>query len=53
MQHNPRLILYMDHKPLIGIIKNQDVSHIINPRISRLKERILTWRFVDITQERA
>ena len=51
-QHNPKLVLYTNHKPLIGIIKNQDVSHTINPRITRLKERILTWRFVDITHRR-
>lgn len=42
---SPDLTLGVDHKPLLGILNDDDISKIKNPRIRRLKERILQWAF--------
>ena len=42
---SPDLTLGVDHKPLLGILNDDDISKIKNPRIRRLKERILQWGF--------
>ena len=39
------LIIVTDHKPLLGIFNNRDLSTIENPRILRLKEKTLRYRF--------
>ena len=39
------LIVATDHKPLVGIFENKELSQITNPRIFRLKQRTLWWTF--------
>lgn len=39
------LIVGTDHKPLLGILCNKSMDQIDNPRILRLKEKTLFWRF--------
>ena len=34
-----------DHKPLLGILGNKTLEGIENPRIARLKEKTLAWKF--------
>ena len=40
-----KLIVATDHKPLVGIFENKELSQITNPRIFRLKQRTLWWTF--------
>ena len=40
------LIVAVDHKPLVKIFSDQSLDHIRNPRILRLKEKSLRYRFV-------
>ena len=40
-----KLIISTDHKPLIGILQNRELSTIQNPRILNLKERTLPYHF--------
>ena len=35
----------MDHKPLLGILNDKSLEAIDNPKILRLKEKTLVWRF--------
>ena len=39
------LLVSTDHKPLLGIFKDRDLSSIKNPRIQDFKEATLAWRF--------
>ena len=39
------LIVVTDHKPLLGIFNDRDLSSIPNPRISKLKERTFRYQF--------
>jgi len=39
------LIITTDHKPLLGIFCNRDLSTITNPRLLKLKSRSLRYRF--------
>ena len=39
------LIIVTDHKPLLGIFNNRELSSISNPRISKLKGRTLAFNF--------
>ena len=41
----PDLLISVDHEPLLGIFKNQDLNSIKNPRIQNFKEATLAWRF--------
>ena len=39
------LLVSVDHKPLLGIFNDRDLSTIKNPRIQDFKEATLAWRF--------
>ena len=39
------LTVGMDHKPLLGILNDKSLEAIDNPKILRLKEKTLVWRF--------
>ena len=39
------LLVGTDHKPLLGILNNKPMDTIDNPRILRIKEKTLAWRF--------
>ena len=41
----PNLIVVTDHEPLKGLFGDRDLSEILNPRIFRLKEKTLRYRF--------
>ena len=41
----PNLLIVTDHAPLLGIFGNRDLSKITNPRLFKLKEKILPFRF--------
>lgn len=41
----PDLLLAVDHKPLLGIFNHRDLESIKNPRLRKLKEDTLAWRF--------
>ena len=41
----PNLIVVTDHEPLKGIFGDRDLSKIQNPRLFRLKEKTLRYRF--------
>ena len=38
-------LLCTDHKPLLGILSDRDIDDISNPRLQRLKEKTLRYRF--------
>ena len=40
-----RLLVLVDHKPLIGLLKSRELGDIENPRLEHLAERCLRWRF--------
>ena len=40
-----KLIVGTDHKPLLGVLNNRSLESIDNPRLVRLKEKTLGWRF--------
>ena len=40
-----RLTVCVDHKPLLGILNNTALEKVENPRLRRLKEKTLCWRF--------
>ena len=42
----PNLIISTDHKPLLGILNDKPLEDIKNPRIVRMKERTLSYRYV-------
>ena len=35
----------MDHKPLLGVLNERSLESMANPRLERLKEKMLGWRF--------
>ena len=39
------LLVSVDHKPLLGIFNDRDLSNVKNPRIQSFKEATLSWRF--------
>ena len=41
----PNLLVVTDHAPLLGIFGNRDLNKISNPRLFKLKEKILPFRF--------
>ena len=40
-----KLLVCTDHKPLLGILNDKEIEKIDNPRLIRLKEKTLGWRF--------
>ena len=40
-----KLIIGVDHKPLLGVLNDKSLESIDNPRLMRLKEKTLGWRF--------
>ena len=40
-----KLMIATDHKPLIRILGDQELNDIKNPRLFRIKQRTLMWRF--------
>jgi hypothetical protein len=40
-----KLVIGMDHKPLLGVLNDRSLNSIDNPRLKRLKEKTLGWRF--------
>ena len=41
----PRLLVLVDHKPLIGLLSKGKVGAIDNPRLESLAEKTLRWSF--------
>ena len=41
----PNLVVVTDHAPLLGIFGDRDMSKITNPRLLKLKEKTLQYRF--------
>ena len=42
---SPNLLVVTDHAPLLGIFGNRDLGKIANPRLLKLKEKTLLFRF--------
>ena len=40
-----KLLLLVDHKPLLGLLSTRDIGEIENPRLLHLAEHLLRWRF--------
>ena len=40
-----KLTIVTDHKPLLGIFRDRDLSSVTNPRILKLKQRTLPYRY--------
>ena len=40
-----KLIVLVDHKPLLGLLTNRNLRDIENPRLMHLAERLLKWTF--------
>ena len=40
-----KLLVCTDHKPLLGVLNDRSLESIDNPRLLRLKEKTLGWRF--------
>ena len=38
-------LLATDHKPLLGVLSDRNIEDISNPRLQRLKEKTLMFRF--------
>ena len=41
----PDLILFTDHKPLVGLVRTVNLDLVGNPGLLRMLERMLRWRF--------
>ena len=41
----PNLLLVTDHRPLVKLLGNRELKDIVNPRLFRLKEKTLQFRF--------
>ena len=41
----PKLVVVTDHRPLLGILNKRDLGSIKNPRLRRIKEHTLDYRF--------
>ena len=44
----PNLIVTVDHKPLVPILNDRDLDRIPNPRVLKIRERSLPYRFTTI-----
>ena len=42
---NPKLLIATDHKPLVKILGDRKLEDIENPRLLKLKEQTLRWKF--------
>jgi hypothetical protein len=40
-----KLLVLVDHKPLLGLLTSRNLGDIENPRLLHLAERLLRWRF--------
>ena len=40
-----RLLILVDHKPLIGLLEQRELGDIDNPRLMHLAERLVRWSF--------
>ena len=40
-----KLLILVDHKPLIGLLSTRNLGDIDNPRLLHLAERLLRWNF--------
>ena len=40
-----KLIVGTDHKPLVLVLATKDMDDVANPRLMRLKQKTLAWRF--------
>ena len=45
----PNLIVAVDHKPLLPIFNDRDLDKIANPRILKIRERSLAYRFTVVS----
>ena len=41
----PNLVIVTDHRPLVKLLGNRELKDIVNPRLFRLKEKTLQFRF--------
>ena len=41
----PKLLLAVDHKPLLGLLNDKSLADIENPRLLSLKEKTLWFNF--------
>lgn len=41
----PKLVVMVDHKPLLGLLKKGDIGAIANPRLQALAEMTMRWNF--------
>ena len=41
----PNLVIATDHKPLVKILGDRELADISNPRLFRIKQRTLSWRY--------
>ena len=41
----PKLLLLVDHKPLLGLLSKKDMGDIDNPRLAALAEKTMRWSF--------
>ena len=42
------LFVATDHKPLVSVLGDQSLADVQNPRLARIKEKILWWQFTII-----
>ena len=42
---NPKLLIATDHKPLLKILGDRKLEDIDNPRLAKIKEKMLRWKF--------
>ena len=40
-----KLLILVDHKPLLGLLGNRELGEISNPRLKALTERTMRWSF--------
>ena len=41
----PDLMLFTDHKPLVGLVRTVNLDSVGSPRLLPMLERMLRWRF--------
>lgn len=41
----PNLVVVTDHRPLVGLFRDRSLADVLNPRLFRLKEKTLQYRF--------
>ena len=42
---NPKLVIATDHKPLLKVLGDRKLEDIDNPRLAKLKEKTLRWKY--------